>query len=40
MLYLQGPAFGGIISLGKVDYADFANMDIAYGMILMIILKV
>lgn len=33
MLYLQGPAFGGIISLGKVDYVDFANMDIAYGMI-------
>ena len=33
MLYLQGPAFGGNISLGKVDYADFANMDIAYGMI-------
>lgn len=30
MLYLQGPAFGGTISLGKVDYADFANMDIAY----------
>lgn len=22
MLYLQGPAFGGTISLGKVDYAD------------------
>lgn len=33
MFYLQGPAFGGTISLGKVDYADFANMDIAYGMI-------
>lgn len=33
MLYLQGPAFGGTISLGKVDYADFANMDIAYGMV-------
>lgn len=33
MLYLQGPAFGGNISLGKVDYADFANMDIAYGMV-------
>ncbi len=33
MLYLQGPAFGGTISLGKIDYADFANMDIAYGMI-------
>lgn len=32
MLYLQGPAFGGTVSLGKVDYADFANMDIAYGM--------
>lgn len=33
MIYLQGPGFGGNISLGKVDYADFANMDIAYGMI-------
>lgn len=33
MLYLQGPALGGTISAGKVDYADFANMDIAYGMI-------
>ena len=33
MLYLQGSAFGGTVSLGKVDYADFANMDIAYGMI-------
>ena len=33
MLYLQGPAFGGTISLGKIDYADFANMEIGYGMI-------
>lgn len=33
MLYIQGPAFGGTISAGKIDYADFANMNIAYGMI-------
>ena len=33
MLYLQGPVLGGTISVGKIDYADFANMDIAYGMI-------
>lgn len=33
MIYIQGPAFGGTISAGKIDYADFANMNIAYGMI-------
>lgn len=33
MLYLQGKALGGSISAGKVDYADFANMNIAYGMV-------
>lgn len=33
MLYLQKTVSSGTISAGKVDYADFANMDIAYGMI-------
>lgn len=33
MLYIEGSILGGKLSVGKIDYADFYNMDIAYGMI-------
>ncbi|WP_110954413.1 S-layer homology domain-containing protein [Anaerosinus massiliensis] len=33
MAYANGNLLGGKVSLGKVDYADFENMNAAYGLV-------